>query len=437
MADPTLLDISPSEMPAEPGGKPRAKSIRTFKCPNCGGEISIRAAGVSLSAVCAHCGTVVDIADENLVILQRANEQTKQTFLEIGMRGHLAGVVWEVIGYVLKSDKTGVYFWEEYLLFNPYNGFRFLVHMDGHWSFVRVIKKEFDKTSFNTTVWMGMSRFRPFLQDQPIVQYVKGEFYWRIKKGDRARTEDYVCPPQMLSFEYGDGEITASLCDYTEPREIAAAFSLTKPMPPRKGVAPNQPNPVKTGWLFVATAAALGAAIFIHTTTAAMSPAKEILTIAETHVQGDRALSFTSPPIEIPAQTNIHVRSYAPVNNQWVEISMSLVNESNGKAFNMRQPIEYYYGTDIDGRWSEGGQVQEDFFSGVPAGTYRLVYEVDSGAYAMGQPMDIRMTLRRGVTPWSNLILTLLAILIWPGIAWSRKGAFESKRWMNSDFAPE
>ncbi|TAL36139.1 MAG: DUF4178 domain-containing protein [Alphaproteobacteria bacterium] len=435
MGDPTLQDISPTEKPSP--ASPRVKSIQSFKCPACGGEINIRAAGISLSAVCAHCGTVVDVSDEKLIILQRANEQIKQTFLEIGQRGHLAGVVWEVIGYALKSDKTGVYYWDEYLLFNPYQGFRFLVQMDGHWSFVKVIKKEFDKFGFNTTVWMGMTRFKPFLQDAPIVQYVKGEFYWRIKKGDRSRTEDYVAPPLMLSFEYGEGEITAALCDYTEPQEIAAAFSLTKPMPPKKGVAPNQPNPVKTGMLFMFTCIALAAAMVIHSTTAAVSPAKELITIAETHVPGDQVLSFTSPPIEIPKQTNIQVLSYAPVDNQWVELGLSLENEATGEAFNMRQPIEYYHGVDIDGNWSEGGRTQEDFFSGVPPGTYRLVYEVDSGAYAAGQAADIKITLRRGVTPWSNLILTMLFILIWPGIAWSRKGAFESKRWMNSDFAPE
>jgi hypothetical protein len=437
MADPTMEDISPNDRPSDPSGKPRVKSIQVFQCPNCGGQISLRAAGISLSAVCAHCGSVVDVSDEKLVILQRASQATKPTFLEVGMRGKLAGIVWEVIGYTLKSDKTGVYYWDEYLLFNPYQGFRFLVQMDGHWSFVRVIKKEFDKFGFNTTVWVGMNRFKPFLQDQPIVQYVKGEFYWRVKKGDRARTEDYVCPPHMLSFEYGEGEITASMCDYTEPQEIAAAFSITSPMPLRKGVAPNQPNPVKTGALFMFTLIALAAAIVIHSTTAAVSPAKELITIAETHVPGDQALSFTSPPIEIPKQTNIQVMSWAPVDNQWAEISMSLENETTGESFDMRQAIEYYHGHDIDGSWSEGGQVEENFFSGVPAGTYRLVYEVDSGAYAAGQPIDMKMTLRRGVTPWSNLIITVILLLIWPGIAWSRKGAFESKRWMNSDFAPE
>lgn len=435
MADPTLQDISPTEKPVSAG--PRVKSIQVFKCPACGGQISLRAAGISLSAVCAHCGTVVDVSDPELIILQRASMQNKATFLEIGQRGQLAGVVWEVIGYVLKSDKTGVYYWDEYLLFNPYHGFRFIVQMDGHWSFVRVIKKEFEDKPFNSVIWLGMSRFRPFLQDQPIVQYVKGEFYWRIKKGDRAATSDYVCPPHMLSFEFGEGEMTASMCDYIEPWEIAAAFSLTKPMPPKKGVAPNQPNPVQTGALFTFTAIAFGIAFFIHTATAAISPAKEIFTIAETHVPGDQSLSFTSPPIEIAAQTNIEVRSYAPVDNQWTEIGLSLENEATGEAFDLRQPIEYYHGVDVDGSWSEGGQIQEDFFSGVPAGTYRLVYDVDSGAYALGQPMDIRMTLRRGVTPWSNFILTLIFLVIWPGIAWSRKGAFESKRWMNSDFSGE
>ena len=155
-------------------------------------------------------------------------------------------MTYELIGYVQKSDKTKVYFWEEYLLFNPYHGFRFLVHMDGHWNFVRVVKRDIDKPGFVCNVLVDDNNYQPFLQDQPIVQYVKGEFYWRLKKGDKAKTEDYVCPPYMLSIEYADGDTSVSLCEYQEPETIKQAFLLDKEMPTRKGVGPNQPAPASS-----------------------------------------------------------------------------------------------------------------------------------------------------------------------------------------------
>ena len=413
------------------------KSVKIFNCPQCGGQIQLRAAGASMTAVCAHCGTVVDVTDGNLQIVQKAQAQTRPTLLEIGMRGKFTNITWEVIGYTLKSDQTGVYFWDEYLLFNPYYGFRFLVQMDGHWSVVKMVKNEINKAGFNCEIWLGTHRFRPFLQDQPIVQYVKGEFYWRVKKGDRSKTEDYVCPPYMLSFEYNDGDEVISRCDYVEPKEIAAAFQITQRMPSRTGVAPNQPNPYHLGWLLTTTAVAVAAALFIHVSTVAAYSTADVLKIAESHAPGDQTLSFTSTPFDIPAQTDIRVTSYAPVDNQWAEYGFSLENEQTGDAFDMRQAIEYYHGYDSDGSWSEGGQWATDYFSGVPAGTYRVVYDVDSGLFAQGQRMDMNVTMTRGVAPLSNLVATLVLLLIWPAFEMMRKSSFETKRWSTSDFAPE
>ena len=423
--------------PAKPLGSVLVKSVKIFQCPQCGGQIEIRAAGATMTAVCAHCGTVVDVTDGNFQIIQKAQSQAKETLLEIGMRGKLEGIVWEVIGYTLKSDKTGIYFWDEYLLFNPYHGFRFLVQMDGHWSFVKMIKKEITKLGFNCEVWLGSNRFRPFLQDQPIVQYVKGEFYWRVKKGDKSRTEDYICPPYMLSFEYNDGDTVVSMCEYIEPEDIAAAFSPKRSMPHKKGVGPNQPSPYHLGWLITTGAVAVGVAIFIHLSTVAASANRVVFSIAELHNPGDQTASYTSQPFDIPSVTNIEVRSYAPVDNQWAEYGFSLENEATGEAFDMRQAIEYYHGMDSDGAWSEGGQWSTEYFSNVTPGTYRVVYDVDSGFFVLGQPMNMQTTMTRGVAPGSNLFITLILLLLWPLIEWSRKASFESKRWSNSDFAPE
>ena len=48
------------------------------------------------------------------------------------------GVELEVIGAMTRSVTfDGVkYFWNEYLLYNPKVGFKWLVHSDNHWNFV-------------------------------------------------------------------------------------------------------------------------------------------------------------------------------------------------------------------------------------------------------------------------------------------------------------
>ncbi len=444
MTDATSPDLPlPTEKPAPKPGMPFVKSVHVFNCPNCGGQIKLRALGATMTAVCANCGSVVDVADGNLSIIQQASQAIRETPLEIGMRGKLQNTVWEVIGYTLKSDKTGVYFWEEYLLFNPYQGFRFLVQMDGHWSFVKMIKQEFEKPSFNCEVWLDKLKFKPFLQDDPTVQYVKGEFYWRIKKGDRAHTEDYVCPPYMLSFEYTEGDEVTSMCEYVEPDVIRNAFQPPHALPWRKGVGPNQPNPYHLGWLTATAAVAFGIALFIHISTMAASHPARVLTINETHMFTDRSRDFTSDPFEIPSKTNIEVASYAPVDNDWAEYGFSLVKQAgsgedtSAETHNMRQAIEYWHGYDSDGYWSEGGQWSTEYFSAVPAGTYRVVYDVDSGLFDKGLPMTMDVRLTRGTTPWSNFFITLALLAIWPAFEWMQRSSFERTRWSNSDFAPD
>jgi hypothetical protein len=420
---------------APPGAVQRAKSVRIFNCPACGGQISLKAAGATMTAVCAHCGAVVDVTNDNLSVIQKAHAATMPTTLEIGARGKLAGVTWEVIGYTLKADRTGVYFWDEYLLFNPYHGFRFLVQQDGHWNYVKVIKNDIERSKyFKSPIWFDGRKYQPFLQDDPSVQYVKGEFYWRIKKGDKAHTEDFVCPPYMLSYEIVDGDMTVSLCEYVHGSTIAGAFQLANPLPPVKGVAPNQVNPCRARPVMMVCLFACVAAVAIHLFTAAASPATVVYDTARTHVPGDQSQNFTSPPIDIPQQTNIEVKSWARVDNEWAELGLSLENEATGATHDMRQPIEYYHGYDSDGYWSEGGDFAHDYFSAVPKGSYRLVYDVDSGRLQKGFQVDIGIKLIRGVAPFSNLMITLLLLCVWPCFSLMRSSAFETKRWANSDF---
>lgn len=441
-----IIDFAPPEKPAE-----RVAVMRKFTCPNCGGEIQIRASGHTLMAVCAHCSSVIDVSDERVKVIEEVNTRVMKTFLEIGQRGVFDGVIFEIIGYVQKSDRTKVYYWEEYLLFNPYHGFRFLVHMDGHWNFVRVVKRDVDKPGFVCNVYVDDNKYQPFLQDQPIVQYVKGEFYWRVKKGDKARTEDYVCPPYMLSLEHDDGETTVSLCEYREPEEIKAAFLLDKDMPPRKGAGPNQPSPVNFGAVMKVAAVAAVILIVFHALNLSAADRQKVMEIAAVHNAGDQSKTFTSAAFEVSRRSNVLIESYANVSNSWVELNVSLVNETTKEIFEVAQPIEYYFGRDSDGSWSEGGTTASDYMSSVPPGWYRMVYDLDADAFrprtgyklggpgnatppADGKPVNVSIRATRDVPSWGNFWMTLLVFLLCPLYTAMRASTFENQRWANSDF---
>src|SRR4051812_40401476 len=105
-----------------------ASRPRTLQCPSCGAAVPLRAAGQSLVAACAHCKSVLDVTDPGLAILSRyAKAKVCEPLIPLGLRGKLKGDKWEVIGFLRRSDGSGKYQWDEYLLFNPLKGFRWLV----------------------------------------------------------------------------------------------------------------------------------------------------------------------------------------------------------------------------------------------------------------------------------------------------------------------
>ncbi len=43
--------------------------VKSFTCPACGGAVTLRAAGHSISAVCPYCSSVIDTATDTFRII--------------------------------------------------------------------------------------------------------------------------------------------------------------------------------------------------------------------------------------------------------------------------------------------------------------------------------------------------------------------------------
>src|SRR5271156_2534703 len=104
----------------------QAKSI---SCPNCGGAVELRGFAHTLSVVCPQCLTVLDASTPEVKILQTFQGKTRvQPTIPLGTRGKIGGTDYEVIGFQIRRVDTGndAYQWDEYLLFNPFKGFRYI-----------------------------------------------------------------------------------------------------------------------------------------------------------------------------------------------------------------------------------------------------------------------------------------------------------------------
>ena len=421
-----------TDVARRPGG------VKSFSCPHCGGTIDIRALGVTVTAVCSHCGTMIDVADPQLRIIQQAHEATRtDLLLPLGARGTLFGDEWEVIGYMERATESGGYRWNEFLLFNPWQGFRFLVEDKGHWNFVKMLRR-----SFGAAVNYDGRGFKLFNAGAAKVVYVLGEFYWRVEVGERVHIRDYIAPPRMLSVEEGEQDIVWSLSTYVEPKVIASAFGVTKPPTTPVGVAPNEPyTAVKNvGNFYLIAFVALVLLTITQLASNALSTRQVLL---------DREFPATAIAKDTPAVTdefeipgsigNLEIKVVAPVVNSWLEIDVELVNQSTNTTDELVESVEYYTGSDSDGAWSEGGQESSDVLSAVPGGKYRLFLTADaealhpnSGGFASDSQVSYRVIVTRNVPVWSNFFAAAALLLFWMPLHWLHRGMFEHRRWSES-----
>jgi hypothetical protein len=151
----------------------------------------------------------------------------------------------------------------------------------------------------------------------------------------------------------------------------------------------------------------------------------------------NRGQAMLALPIEIPGNIgNVEVSARSPVSNDWVELNISLVNDATQESEDLLLPIEYYFGSDSDGPWSEGSQSNSAVMSSVPGGSYHLLVEPDASAFTNNRSINVELSIVRDVTIWSSFWAALLMLIAYPLLAMKRSRSFETRRWANSDYAP-
>ena len=419
-------------------------------CPNCGAPVNLRAAGLSMSAVCGSCSSVIDTANRTFQLIERAEKAVRSLnpLIPIGTRGKLRGADWEVIGMCARADQWAG--WSEYLLFNPWAGFRWLVTFRGHWSLVDRL------TSMSNVAGKSCSfdgrEYRIFASAMATVTGALGEFYWKVKRGEKAALSDFIAPPFILSKEAYPGfqEVTWSHGEYIEPAEVAAAFGMKVPTKP-EGIYLNQPNPYQTKWSGLKWPWLLSviAVIAIQVVFAAISSTREV---AQFGIAFDRDAQMAalaavekppgeaqgavqvSPRFRLDGGTSrIEIEGNARVDNNWIGAELDLVNAETNEHFPAEIEIGYYHGYD-DGPWSEGGMSSAVTIPAVPPGEYFLTIEPAADAGIRKMPVGFRVI--RGGLFWSNFILMLLLVSVYPVIVLMRRHLFERARWSESDYNP-
>lgn len=414
----------------------QVRAPRGFNCRNCGAPVELRALTHTRAVACTSCGAVLDPKDPNLVVLQDAADRQRYTpLIPFGTRGTFEGHPYEVIGYQYRQiEVEGVpYGWSEYVLFNPYQGFRYLSEYNGHWNFVRPLPTmPTVSADARPSVALGPWTFRHFQTATAVTKYVLGEFPWRVRAGDTVETRDYIAPPLLLSSERTGSEITWSRGSYLTGAAVWNACGLPDAPPAASGVFANQPSPhdgrpTRYWRTFLALFGLLVCGILFRLVTAdravvfdeqyAYSPAPGV------------EPAFVTEPFELPSDATLEMDLQASLNNAWLYLDLALLNTQTGTALNVGGEMELYSGSDADGPWTEGSGRTSVVVPWVPAGQYYLRVEPQGPT-----PAAYRVLVRRDVVLFWPYLLAAVLLLAPPIVVSMRAASFEHSRWQESDY---
>lgn len=419
-------------------------------CPACGGPITLEGFGAIEQVTCPYCGSDLDPQDSGeLQIVQQAQRQRRQSALPLHVRGTLDGHEWELIGIVWRECRVDgvVYPWQEFLLFNPYQGYRYLVFQmtDGTWMLGGALSgAPRVETGFgHRKVSFQKAKYKHFQSSVAIVSYVEGEFPWQVRVGDKASAHDYVAPPICVSIEETAGEEGADVnftrMRHIEPAEVWKAFKAPGSPPRTSGVGMLVPNPWKKGraftWILFAVLFVLWGLMSLvyvggrSNRVVYSNPGVTALTpIAEDIV------------VEGPGKTALEFEFNAyNLSNAWAYAEVVLIPQDSENAIGFGATAEEWHGVSGGESWREGNQRPSVIIGGVPEGKYLLQITPSAGQQGAAQktpPPNLRMDffLKQDIVLARYIMLPLVIILAFPIFFFIFSRAFEVRRWSNSDY---
>jgi len=231
--------IDPAVMRLDSGTPVQAAEaqVTAVACPSCGGNLPLAAPGTAERIVCRYCGTASDLRQGALVALGAAPRPPIEPYIPLGAEGQLRGMRVLCIGFVVRgcTVEGERYRWREYLLYaGPSVGYLWLMEEDGAWQIVTPLGPGDVQVSGGAAAYRGSAyTFKQSVAAE--VEYVIGEFYWKVEIGERVRATEYQGPGGKISVEEAPTEVSYSFCEPISARDLGAAFGIKPPPSPAFG----------------------------------------------------------------------------------------------------------------------------------------------------------------------------------------------------------
>ncbi|MCE9576080.1 MAG: DUF4178 domain-containing protein [Deltaproteobacteria bacterium] len=409
-------------------------------CPECDGSLELRVPDQTLRIGCPYCGALCDVNQGALQVLARQHKGSESA-IPLGAKAAFEDRELTVIGHITRAAQIDgtAYPFEEFLLYHPELGFRWLVQSDGHWNYVRPVDVGAVSADGSTARYDGVS-FRRYIQCPLRVQRVRGECYWKVEIGEVANGTDYVAPPAMLSSEDSRTEVNWSLSEYVSVRELGKRVPKAQVSSPT-GIAPNQP-PILRG-IGLVGGLAIGAAIVAGLVMSGKASNTRVASMdcspgMSTPPPPDPAAPAAAPPIVCFSQPfalvdgqNIAIDLNGNASNSWIAVGGDLVNDETGETQSFDRDVEYYSGYEGGESWSEGSNSERVYLEPMPTGRYVLRLELQ-GSSPPTVMAEVRQDVFR-VGGWFTLVAIVGGLGLLLGLI---RFSHERKRWSDSDNPP-
>lgn len=429
---PPLADIPVGKRPVKKKLVKRKVTARAknIKCTNCGAPIEVKNQAMAEMVSCSYCGSVLDLNSEDHKVLRKIMLDNKPPFiLELGWKGTLKGVAWEVIGRI-KMLQEGIYSWDEYLLYSPSHGYAWLEFEEGHWIFYRKSK---NKPNHNPKTLSAGSKFNHQGQTYTVLEkyagevtFIEGEFTYQAQVGDRVNLLDAASPPVMMSSEWTDQELEWISGEKVEPDTIKTAFKLEAiPLPQKRGpLDPYELSPERKS--MIALAAAIIPLCLVMMVVASAKGKKLQSYVVPDKIFAKGALAkgenFVAGPFKLEGNSLAKIKIEALLDKSWLSVNVELQDNGGKKVMSFTKEL-------ANPGSVSGGPVDKTSLMRVRKdGEYKLKITGKGGAGLKGDRPAVRGVK---VTVYENAMLVRYFVVL--AIVAAAYLLFEAARWFVSD----
>ncbi len=209
----------------------KTETGQQFACPNCAASLQVTLA-TTKSLTCSSCHSIIDVSQGVAGQLNHALQTDPVApLIALGSAGQLQGVSWQLVGFQHRigydvTDPDEHFGWTEYLLYNKQRGFTFLVDSEEGWSLATPTTGA-PTLSANGSVatYLGSSYNRKYSYKAQ-TNYVAGEFYWQVTRGQQTNNIDFEKGAVLLSREETPTEVTWSMGGKLSSAAVAKSFNL-------------------------------------------------------------------------------------------------------------------------------------------------------------------------------------------------------------------